>query len=141
MAPVRDPNTLSNHLVFQTTHTDVVLALSFGTSSLAGEVTLTMKALEDTLEDVVLDTSYLNVVAVEVDGKVAKWTLAERMEPYGSSLTVEVGGEVKQGTDVKVKVSSSRGPWGWGLISISYADPPDDRSTTARPKSALRSSG
>lgn len=112
MAPVRDPNTLSNHLVFRTTHTDVVLTLSFGTSSLAGEVTLTMKALEDTLEDVILDTSYLNVRAVEVDGKVAKWRLAERMEPYGSSLTVEVGGEVKQGTDVKVKVSSSQGPWG-----------------------------
>lgn len=64
------------------------------------------------MEDVVLDTSYLSVGAVEVGGKVAKWSLAERMEPYGSSLTVELGGEVKRGTDVKVKVSSSRGPWG-----------------------------
>lgn len=112
MAPVRDPNTLSNHLVFQTTHTDVALALSFATSSLAGEVTLTMKAAEDTLEDVVLDTSHLIVEAVKVDGKVAKWSLAERMEPYGSALTVEVGREVKRGEDVKVKVFSSRGPWG-----------------------------
>lgn len=112
MAPVGDPNTLSNHLVFQTTHTDVALALSFATSSLAGEVTLTMKAAEDTLEDVVLDTSHLIVEAVKVDGKVAKWSLAERMEPYGSALTVEVGREVKRGEDVKVKVFASRGPWG-----------------------------
>lgn len=111
MAPVRDPNTLSNHLVFQTTHTDVALALSFATSSLAGEVTLTMKAAEDTLEDIVLDTSYLSVEAVKVDGKVAKWSLAERMEPYGSALTVDVGREVKRGEAVKVKVCSSQGPW------------------------------
>lgn len=107
MAPVRDPNTLSNHLVFQTTHTDVVLALSFATSSLAGEVTLTMKALEDTLEDVVLDTSHLDVQAVEVDGMVTNLKLAERMEPYGSALTVEVGREVKRGEDLKVKVCYS----------------------------------
>lgn len=67
-------------------------------------MTLTLTALEDTPEDVVLDTSYLGVVAVVVDGKVANWSLAERTEPYGSALTVDLAKEVKRGEEVKVKV-------------------------------------
>lgn len=144
MAPVRDPNTLSNHLVFETTHTDVALALSFATSSLAGEVTLTMKALEDTLEDVILDTSYLDVQTVEVNGKVVSSKLAERMEPYGSALTVEVGREVKQGEDLKVKVcfflpESLRG-FNSNIIFGGFAEA-GDRLNIARPTNARRSSG
>lgn len=104
MAPTKDPNTLANHLVFKTTHTDISLTLSFATKSLSGAVTLTLKALEDTLEDVVLDTSHLDVKKVEVGGGEVKFSIAERVEPYGSALTVETGREVKQGEEIKVKV-------------------------------------
>lgn len=107
MAPIRDPSTLSNFSVFRTTHTDISLALSFATSSLSGEVTLTLKALEDTLEDVVLDTSYLDVKKVTVNGAVEKFSVAKREEPFGSALTVEVGKEVKQGEELKIKVNPS----------------------------------
>lgn len=104
MAPTKDPNSLSNHLVYTTTHTNISLVLSFPTSSLSGEVELTLKALEDTLEDVVLDTSYLDVKEVKVDGETAKFSPAERTEPYGSALTIAIGREVKEGKDVKVRV-------------------------------------
>jgi hypothetical protein len=105
MAPIKkDPNSQANHLVFTTTHTDINLTLSFPTSSLSGDVTLTLKATEDTLEDVVLDTSYLDVKRVCVDGEKATFDVSERVEPYGSALTINTGKEVKEGQCVKVKV-------------------------------------
>lgn len=103
-----------------------------------------MKALEDTLEDVVLDTSYLDVQAVEVDGKVVSSKLAERMEPYGSALAVEVGREVKQGEDLKVKVrffsSESLGGFNSNIIFRGFAEA-GDRLSIARPINARRFSG
>lgn len=105
MAPIKkDPNSQANHLVFTTTHTDINLALSFPTSSLSGDVTLTLKATEDTLEDVILDTSYLDVKSVCVDGEKVTFDVSERAEPYGSALTINIGKEVKEGQCVKVKV-------------------------------------
>ena len=104
MAPTKDPNTLSNHLEFSTTHTVISLTLSFSKSSLYGEVELTLKALADGLKQVVLDTSFLAVRAVAVNGKGAKWNVGDRVEPYGSPLKVDLEKAVNSQDEVIVKV-------------------------------------
>jgi len=104
MAPTKDPNTLSNHLEFSTAHTAISLTLSFSKSSLYGEVELTLKALANGLKQVVLDTSFLDVRAVAVNGKGAKWNVGDRVEPYGSPLKVDLEKAVNSQDEVIVKV-------------------------------------
>jgi hypothetical protein len=43
-----------------------------------------------------------------VDGKDAKWSLADRVEPYGSALTVELESAVAKDAEVDVDVSLIR---------------------------------
>ncbi|KAI5781244.1 peptidase family M1-domain-containing protein [Geopyxis carbonaria] len=107
MAPIRDPNTLSNHNSVATTYTDVNAALDFKSSTFSGDVTLTLEVLEDGVGDVVLDTSYLEIHKVEVDGKEAKWTLKERTEPYGSALNIALDCKMQKGKSISVKVCYS----------------------------------
>ncbi|PWW77874.1 leukotriene A-4 hydrol [Tuber magnatum] len=105
MALSKDPNTLSNHLEFSTAHTAISLTLSFSKSSLYGEVELTLKALADGLKQVVLDTSFLDIKAVAVNGKGAKWIVGDRVEPYGSPLKIDLGKTVNSQDEVIVKVT------------------------------------
>jgi leukotriene-A4 hydrolase len=43
-----------------------------------------------------------------VDGKDAKWSLADRVEPYGSALTVELENAVAKDGEVDVDVGLIR---------------------------------
>lgn len=106
MASTKDPNTLSNYLEFATTHTTVWLNLSFPKSSLSGEVELRLEALSAGLKEVVLDTSFLAIKTVAVDGRDAEWSVGDRVEPYGSPLKIELKEEAKVGSVHLVKVSS-----------------------------------
>jgi leukotriene-A4 hydrolase len=106
MAPITDPNTLSNHhsVVTQSTHVDVTL--DFESSIVSGNVTLTLKALEDGVGEVVLDTSCLDIGGVAVNGKEAAWTLEDRIEPYGSALKICLDEQIKAGETVKATVGN-----------------------------------
>lgn len=106
MAPINDPNTLSNHHDVVTKHTSVDVALDFAASKLAGTVTLSMAALKD-VHKVILDTSYVDVQGVKVDGQAAKWTLTGHVEPNGSALTVKLPSKLATGNTVDVQVAYS----------------------------------
>ncbi|MCJ1405279.1 hypothetical protein MMC11_008506 [Xylographa trunciseda] len=88
----RDPCTLSNYDDFITTHTVVNFDIDFPKEHLRGSILLRLKAISGEADAIVLDTSYLNVKDVYLEGAVAKWKLEDRTEPYGSALRIQIGG-------------------------------------------------
>ncbi|GME38569.1 Peptidase M1 alanine aminopeptidase/leukotriene A4 hydrolase [Neofusicoccum parvum] len=104
----RDPNTLSNYHNFITTHTTANLEIDFEKRRLWGNVVLLLKSLTDKeAEEVILDTSYLDVKDVKVDGESAKWDLAARSEPYGSPLLIKLGKGVEKDKQIAIDISLS----------------------------------
>jgi leukotriene-A4 hydrolase len=104
MALITDPNTLSNHHKLVTEHTTIKLALDFETSTVSGDVLLELKALEDGIEEVVLDTSYLEIKNAFVDAKETSFSLKSRKEPYGSALHIPLAEAPKKDTTIVVAV-------------------------------------
>jgi len=87
----RDPNTLSNYNAWRTKHTTADFEIDFVNRRLDGHVSLTLKNLTRQELKIVLDTSFLQISSVEVDGQKASWELAAaRTEPYGSPLTIDL---------------------------------------------------
>ncbi|CAO2652965.1 Nn.00g023760.m01.CDS01 [Neocucurbitaria sp. VM-36] len=106
----RDPNTLSNYHNLVTRHTSVDFNIDFEKKRLYGSVTLTLESLTDEeVKDVVLDCSYLDISVVEVDGKSVKFYVGDRIEPYGSPLTITLPSSVPKGetVDIEIKVATT----------------------------------
>ena len=105
--PTRDPNTLSNYNSFLTTHTAVNLNIDFEKKVVGGKVVLTLKSLIDSAaKEILLDTSFLSVKNVFLDGKIPKWDLLPRSEPYGSALRISLLDEVKKGKIVQLEMTT-----------------------------------
>ena len=106
MPAIRDPNTLSNYNHFLTTHTVVRLAVNFDGRKISGDVVLKLKSITDAAsKEIVLDTSYLAVEDVAVEGRNSKWRLSSRSEPYGSALRITLDEGVENGATLNVKIS------------------------------------
>ncbi|WEW61297.1 Leucyl aminopeptidase yscIV [Emydomyces testavorans] len=87
--PPRDPNTLSNYNSFRTIHTTTNFEIRFDQQRLVGKVIHQLKSLTDAqAKEIVLDSSFLDIDSVIVDGRPAKWQLLARCEPYGSALKI-----------------------------------------------------
>lgn len=114
----KDLATLSNYLDARTTHIDLDWAIDWEKKIIGGSATVTLEATKD-VEEVVLDTSYLDVQGVEVDGAkavsgnalvftetalrwltaivVQEYSLDERIAGMGSALHVTLPKGVKSG--------------------------------------------
>ena len=102
----RDPSTCSNYDVFLATHTVVSLDIDFAQKIVRGNVKVKFRALRKTRDEhIVLDTSYLNIGEVQVDGKVTACHLESRVEPRGSALKVPVHKTVELDNFVVVQIS------------------------------------
>lgn len=105
--PPRDPNTLSNYNNFLTTHTELNFNIDFKKKKIAGTVVLTLKSITDAVaKEILLDTSFLNVMDVILDGKSPKWELLPRFEPYGSALKIILEDGVQNGKSVQLKMTT-----------------------------------
>lgn len=105
--PPRDPNTLSNYNNFLTTHTTVNFNIDFEKKTVGGNVALTLKSITDAAaKEILLDTSFLNVKDVVLDGKSPKWDLLPRFEPYGSALRICLEGGVQNGKSVQLEMTT-----------------------------------
>lgn len=103
--PPRDPCTLSNYNYFRTSHTATYLTISFENQQLVGNVTLTLESLTDAqTKEIVLDSSYLNISSVKIDGKAPKWELLPRSGPLGSPLKIQLDNGVEKGKSIDVDV-------------------------------------
>lgn len=107
----RDPNTLSNYDKWRTQHTVADLFIDFDNQKLDGTVTLQLESqTEKESKEIVLDTSYLDVISITANGELkdnSKWSLAERMEPYGSALTIQLEEGVSKGTNIELAIEVS----------------------------------
>jgi leukotriene-A4 hydrolase len=114
----KDLATLSNYLDARTTHIDLDWAIDWEKKIIGGSAIVTLEATKD-VGEVVLDTSYLDVQGVEVDGAkavsgnapvftetalrwltaflVQEYSLDERIAGMGSALHVTLPKSVKSG--------------------------------------------
>ncbi|KAK7509586.1 putative leukotriene A-4 hydrolase like protein [Phyllosticta citriasiana] len=103
---VRDPNTLANYHNFITTHTIANLEIDFAEKRLFGNVVLHLKSLANgESQEIVLDTSFIDVQDVKVDGEKAKWDISTRTEPYGSPLSIKLNKGVDKNKLVEVDIA------------------------------------
>ncbi|MCJ1271931.1 hypothetical protein MMC22_011836 [Lobaria immixta] len=111
LCPVRDPNTLSNYNEFSTIHTTASFTIDFEKQSLIGNVLLKLKPVTRTeRREVVLDTSYLDIHDVQVDGHPSRWDLLFRSEPYGSALKISLDEAVEDtgSFDIDIKLQTTK---------------------------------
>jgi leukotriene-A4 hydrolase len=107
----RDPNTLSNYHNFLTKHTAASYEIDFDKRILKGSVILTLESLTNAeCKEIILDTSFLSVADIEADGKSVEWSMTpDRVEPYGTPLTIKLPEGVAKGktVDVRMKVETT----------------------------------
>lgn len=101
----RDPNTLSNYTAWRSRHITANFEIDFSAKRLAGNVIhqLLSKTQAETRE-ILLDTSYLDISEVKVDGQTARWEVLPRFEPYGSALKIVLEKGVEEGGTIEVDV-------------------------------------
>ncbi len=87
----RDASSLSNYNAWKTVHTTLNWTCDFTKSILHGSVTLQLQRRhrgDITVKEIVLDTSYLDIKTVRIDGLVVDYHLQDRVEPLGSALCI-----------------------------------------------------
>lgn len=92
----KDLATLSNYTDVRTTHIDLDWTIDWENQVISGHANLKLTATTDTHE-IVLDSSYLDVKDVHVDGGKAKWAHGERNGAMGEGLTISVQNGIKAG--------------------------------------------
>ena len=101
-SPLRDPNTLANCNDWRTTHTTADFHVLFDEQRLKGRVSLDLKSITDAeTKEVVLDSSYLDISEVKVNGQLSKWDLLPRLEPYGEALKIHLDERVAHSQSIK----------------------------------------
>lgn len=105
MAPVRDPNTLSNYDQWRTKHTTANFQVDFASKRLRGSVILELESQTDKAsEEIVLDSSYLDVSAIKLNAAPLQWEVKPRSGPNGSPVHVSVPDGVAKGEVVKLEI-------------------------------------
>ncbi|SEI36977.1 YALIA101S16e00452g1_1 [Yarrowia lipolytica] len=105
--PERDPSTLSNYEHFKPTNTTVCLKVDWTDQKLAGSVTYDL-TVENSPKNLVLDTSYLDIQEVQVNGHKADFSIGERHNIFGSPLTITL--PPNSGDKLQVKIAYSTTP-------------------------------
>lgn len=105
----RDPNTLSNYYSWSTKHTKAELTIDFVDQKLTGNVTLDLESItESESEEIILDSSYLDVTDISLNGvKIKDWVVNDRSEPYGSPLSIKIPGGKPKSETVSVNIALS----------------------------------
>ena len=93
---LRDPNTLSNYDKYITKHITANLAIDFESKQLAGVVSLHLDSTKSDLDtqQLILDTSFLDINEVDINGENSRWELLPRHEAYGSALKIFLPGKI-----------------------------------------------
>ncbi|OJJ50450.1 hypothetical protein ASPZODRAFT_11321 [Penicilliopsis zonata CBS 506.65] len=105
-----DPNTQSNYKHWLSTHITVNFDILFDQQKLAGNVVHKIKSLTSReSREILLDTRYLHVGDVKIDGKSVQWEILPAVEPYGNALkiSIEEGAELGQLVEVDISVETT----------------------------------
>ncbi|KIX01374.1 leukotriene A-4 hydrolase/aminopeptidase [Rhinocladiella mackenziei CBS 650.93] len=99
----RDPNTLANYNYWRTVHTFTKFEIVFDQQKLQGSVIHSIKSITGgETDEILLDSSHVQIHNVKADGKAVKWEFLPRAEPYGSPLKIQLNRKV--GLDERVNI-------------------------------------
>ncbi|KAI8889700.1 hypothetical protein K501DRAFT_95530, partial [Backusella circina FSU 941] len=116
-----DPSSLANLSQVVTKHIHLDWNISFDEKKISGHILLDMLTCVPDVKEVILDTSYLDLKSVEVNGEEVKYTVAERHLSLGSALTIPLPETIeKEGTAFQVKVVYSTTD---KCTSVQYLEP------------------
>jgi leukotriene-A4 hydrolase len=88
-----------------TRHTAANYEIDFEGRKLKGGVVLTLESLTDKeSKEIILDTSFLSISDVSINGNKANWTVKDRLEPYGSPLSIQLDDGFAQGERVEIDI-------------------------------------
>ncbi|KAL2170927.1 hypothetical protein VTG60DRAFT_4189 [Thermothelomyces hinnuleus] len=105
MAPVRDPNTLSNYDQWRTRHTTANFKVDFAAKCLRGSVILELESQTDRAsQEIILDSSYVDVSAIKLNSAPSRWVIKDRTGPNGSPVHVAVPNGAGKGEVVKLEI-------------------------------------
>ncbi|TQS33250.1 hypothetical protein Golomagni_06411, partial [Golovinomyces magnicellulatus] len=105
MTAHRDPTTLSNYESWRTKHTTVDFKLDFDNKRLQGSVILQLESQTDKeSKEVILDSRFVKVNAVNVNSTESKWELKTHSDPFGSPLHVSVPEGAAKGDVIDLKI-------------------------------------
>ncbi|KAF7549370.1 hypothetical protein G7Z17_g6433 [Cylindrodendrum hubeiense] len=122
---VADSNSVSNFHEIITRHTDIDLSIDFERTSVKGTTAITAECISE-ISEIILDTSYLKIDSVTVDGKPTQWELQPRSEPNGSPLHVRLARRYTNGESVYIKIEFETTTQSTGLQWFS-AEQADDK--------------
>ncbi|CAO3637411.1 unnamed protein product [Cunninghamella blakesleeana] len=104
----RDPSSLANLKQVKSTHLHLNWTISFEKKNIAGHVIIDLVTLEDNVDKVVLDTSYLDIQRVSYEGQDLKFEVADCHPSLGSALTIQLAQPITtSGTKFQVKIDYS----------------------------------
>jgi leukotriene-A4 hydrolase len=110
MTATRDPSTRSNYGAWRTRHTTVNFTLDFEAKRLKGSVLLQLESQTDReSREVILDSRFVAVSAVNVNSKPSEWELKPHSEPQGAPLHVAVpaGAAKGEGIDLAIELETT----------------------------------
>ncbi|KAL3237585.1 bifunctional aminopeptidase/epoxide hydrolase [Nakaseomyces bracarensis] len=107
-SPEYDYSTLSNYKSFQIHHTTLNFSLSFEKSVVGGNVLFDLSTLNNSVNEIDLDTSFLDIKKVTIDGKDAGFNVEARKQPLGSKLVIKTDLEANKKFQLQVEFSTTK---------------------------------
>jgi hypothetical protein len=94
-----DKATQSNYQEIKVTHTHLEWTIDWEKQVFHGHAVVSLQAQPSSqgVERVVLDTSFLDIKKIEIDGTEVKWHLGERIGTIGSALSFDLPRKVNPG--------------------------------------------
>ncbi|RIB19601.1 leukotriene A4 hydrolase [Gigaspora rosea] len=102
---IYDPNTFSNINEVKTTHLDLNFIVDFERKILDAVVTLKLVTLVDNVNEIILDTRYLNIKSVSCCGAQLKHNLADLNESFGSALHIQLNDKLSVNTEFDLVIN------------------------------------
>ncbi|KAI9207265.1 peptidase family M1-domain-containing protein [Polychytrium aggregatum] len=103
---VSDKNSFANSDAIRSTHLHLSLTADFDRKVLHGHVVHSLSVLKDSVKELVLDSSYIDVKAVTINGtdEALEFVVHDRHAIYGSPVQIRFPRALAKGEEIAVKV-------------------------------------
>ncbi|KAG8741670.1 hypothetical protein FRC12_015597, partial [Ceratobasidium sp. 428] len=102
-----DPATQSNYAEITTRHVHFDWTVDWKKRIISGSATHDLEANQDNVAQVVLDTSHLDIVDVQVAGNTVEYDLKKRHPVMGSALVIPLSPSLQKGAKIVVRITYS----------------------------------
>ncbi|KAI8344449.1 peptidase family M1-domain-containing protein [Chlamydoabsidia padenii] len=101
----KDPSSLANLKQVKNTHLHLDWTVSFDKKNITGHVILDLHTLEDNVDKVILDSSYLDIHRITLNDQELQYTVSDRHPSLGSALTIQLAEPITTaGTKFQLKI-------------------------------------